>query len=263
MIDYARPYIAFVIAAGFLLFGAVFQTLLPLQFGLMLTEVLCVFGVGFAYQKLQNDRPEEYRSFRIQDQRVSTLLVIAAGGIFVGLMANVTAAITIELFPALKTVEAAYAETIEKLLRPDELYLAVAGVIAVTVFAPVCEEFLFRGTLLPAQLRNEKIVMAVIANGLLFGAFHMNPMSFVPLSIVGMFLAHITIYTRSLWPAILAHATLNLSNGVILPLIALEYVDPEVSPPLSELFYALCFVMPIGGMLWMFAIRRMKADWSG
>ena len=50
-----------------------------------------------------------------------------------------------------------YAETLKKMLRPDSLALQIAAYVSVVVFAPLCEEFLFRGFLLPLQRERERV----------------------------------------------------------------------------------------------------------
>ena len=258
MKDYFRPYIVFAMAAFLMLgLGGIFQVLLPLQLGLILTEVACVLGIAVFYRKVE-DREITWPSLRTWDQPIGTMVLIVVAAILIGLVANVTAAITVELVPSLQGREEAYAETIEALLRPPEWYWAVAGVLAVTVFAPFCEEFLFRGTLFPTQQLTEPPAMAIVANGILFGAIHFNAMALVSLTIFGIFLAHITYYSRSLWPAIVAHAAMNLANGVLLPLIALDFADPNLDPGLEELLVSFGLVTPVAGGVWIWVVRRMS-----
>jgi uncharacterized protein len=57
-----------------------------------------------------------------------------------------------------------------------------------------------------------------LLNGALFSAFHMNLLVLVPLTLLGAYLAWLTISARSVLPAILAHATMNGMSAAMVPL---------------------------------------------
>ena len=87
--------------------------------------------------------------------------------------------------------------------------VATAGLIASAVLlAPPCEEMLFRGFLLSRWTRRHGARGGVILSAALFGALHfaLAPFGAFALGIVAGVLA---LRTRSLWPGILTHATIN------------------------------------------------------
>lgn len=93
-----------------------------------------------------------------------------------------------------------------------ELYRAL--MIFVTVlFAPLAEEFIFRGILLQRWGVKWGLRSGVLISSLLFGALHVN--NPVGLTMFGLIMALLYIRTRSLWTPILAHALNNLFS--ILP----------------------------------------------
>jgi len=79
------------------------------------------------------------------------------------------------------------------------------------VFAPFLEEVVFRGMLLPALLRvTQRPWVAILISSVLFAAIHPQGIAaWFALATVGAMCAMLTLQTRSLWPAILMHATHN------------------------------------------------------
>ncbi|MEL6327631.1 MAG: type II CAAX endopeptidase family protein [Cyanobacteria bacterium J06626_23] len=76
------------------------------------------------------------------------------------------------------------------------------------IFAPVVEEFIFRGILLQRWGVKWGLRAGVIGSSLLFGLLHQqNP---VGLSMFGLVMALLYVRTRSLWMPILAHLLNNL-----------------------------------------------------
>jgi len=94
-------------------------------------------------------------------------------------------------------------------------YLISVLVIGVLV-APIVEELLFRGVVLRSLVGTMGHSPAVVLQGILFGAAHVDPMRGVGnvglvlvLSTVGMVLGGATLMLRRVWPAMIAHGILN------------------------------------------------------
>jgi membrane protease YdiL (CAAX protease family) len=90
--------------------------------------------------------------------------------------------------------------------------------------APLAEEVLYRGVMLPALLRGPSPAKANFAQAILFGAAHFVarpsnelPLA-IPLAVVGWCAGWAALRTRSLLPAVLVHATFNGLNLVFLRL---------------------------------------------
>jgi membrane protease YdiL (CAAX protease family) len=107
-------------------------------------------------------------------------------------------------------------------------YVVVILVSAV-IAAPVVEELLFRGVILPGFLGSMPAALALGLQGLLFGAVHLDPQLgagnlglVVVLSVVGVVLGVGTWLLRRLLPAIIAHA---IFNGVVMVIVLSGVLD--------------------------------------
>jgi uncharacterized protein len=94
-----------------------------------------------------------------------------------------------------------------------ELLLAF---ISVALIAPVAEETIFRGFMLPVLKKRFGIVLAILITSLLFGLIHVQLNIVVMTFVLGLLLGWIVYKTSSIWPAILFH---SLKNSVAFLLI--------------------------------------------
>jgi membrane protease YdiL (CAAX protease family) len=83
------------------------------------------------------------------------------------------------------------------------LFLTVAGL------APLFEELLFRGFLLPVLARGQQMAVALVISSLLFGAIHLQPMGLPTLSMLGFVMGLAMRHTGSLRTPMLVHACWN------------------------------------------------------
>jgi membrane protease YdiL (CAAX protease family) len=120
-------------------------------------------------------------------------------------------------------------EALRELFEPirkqlDSVPLGVK-LLALAIVPAVCEEWFFRGLLLSSLRTQIAAWKAVVATGLLFGAFHVVVRDglfferFVPTAFLGVILGAVCVRTGSLWPGMLLHA---LHNGLLLSLAAYE-----------------------------------------
>lgn len=86
------------------------------------------------------------------------------------------------------------------------------GIAVAILLAPVAEEILFRGMLMPVLSRGMGPVYAVIASSLLFACMHMFIPALVPLFLVAVAFSLAYIYTGSLTTAIVFHSIFNTVN---------------------------------------------------
>jgi membrane protease YdiL (CAAX protease family) len=87
----------------------------------------------------------------------------------------------------------------------------VFGLLTALVVPPA-EEMLFRGILYPWIKRVGFPRLALWGTSLLFGAVHFNVRSFVPLTVLALFLSLLYERTENLLAPIMTHATFNASN---------------------------------------------------
>ena len=81
--------------------------------------------------------------------------------------------------------------------------------VVIGLCAPVFEEFVFRACAYPAFRRRWGVALAIVANGLLFGAIHGQLPLLVPLTVLGIVFATLYELTGSLLPCIIAHSAQN------------------------------------------------------
>jgi membrane protease YdiL (CAAX protease family) len=115
----------------------------------------------------------------------------------------------------------------------DRSYV-VATVIAAVVAAPLVEELVFRGIVLRGFLSRIGPAPAVLAQGLLFGVAHVDPVRGVGnvglaivLSTVGIVFGTVAYLLRRLGPTIVAHA---IFNGVAMLVVLSGWLDGVDSP---------------------------------
>lgn len=107
-------------------------------------------------------------------------------------------------------------------MRDDRTYVVVILLTAV-VAAPLVEEMVFRGVVLRGFLQRMSAIPAIIAQGVLFGVVHVDPVRgadniglAIILSGVGIALGLAAFLLRRIGPTIIAHA---IFNGVVLALV--------------------------------------------
>lgn len=126
------------------------------------------------------------------------------------------------------------------MLKPVGLSGWIFSIAAIALAPAICEEILFRGLLTPVFRRAAGTAFAIVASAALFAAIHIDgvregdavttvyyrlPFAFV----LGMLLAKIRLDTGSLWPPIIAHATLNATTFVVVLMI--EQPKPVLEDP--------------------------------
>ena len=105
---------------------------------------------------------------------------------------------------------------------------ALPMVLTVSVAAPLGEELFFRGYAVPAFARSWGSVAACVATGAMFSLLHGNKIGFAGLWEIGVLLAVLRLWSGSLWPSILCHATNNAVAGAA---FLLGWEDPDIPPP--------------------------------
>ena len=100
----------------------------------------------------------------------------------------------------------------------DGLALALFFVTA-SIAAPVFEEVMFRGFLLPSLTKYMPIWGAIIVSGFLFAIAHLNISEVLPLAVLGIILGAVYTRSRNLLSSILLHSLWN--SGTLLSLFIL------------------------------------------
>lgn len=147
---------------------------------------------------------------RFRPLQATGLIVSAMTALFVS--SALVIYVTQRLFPALNLAQEQ--EIVFTAARGlPELVLAFAALV---VIAPLVEEVIFRGLLLPALSRRFGIVAASIVSSFLFAAVHWQLNVGIITFIMGLLLSWLYYRTRSLWPAIMFHSLKNLLAFILI-----------------------------------------------
>ncbi len=92
----------------------------------------------------------------------------------------------------------------------------ILALIVVAVIAPVAEELFFRGFLYAGLRKRAGVVGAMLISSVFFTALHLSIGLFIPIFVLGLFLAWLYEYTGSLYPGIFLHAA---NNGIALAIL--------------------------------------------
>jgi membrane protease YdiL (CAAX protease family) len=96
---------------------------------------------------------------------------------------------------------------------PDEAFDSVPLIILVGILsiglAPAMEETFFRGFLFGGLRGRWGVFFAALSTGFLFAVAHVDPLVFIPFTIVGMIFAWGYVYSGSLLASMIAHLLFN------------------------------------------------------
>jgi len=81
--------------------------------------------------------------------------------------------------------------------------------IAICLLAPLMEEILFRGVLLPAFTYKSKQYTGIISSAILFSLIHFSAEQAIILFIAGVCFGILRVKSHSIWPPFLAHCANN------------------------------------------------------
>lgn len=254
-----RPLLLFF--SVFLIFNIAGAIGITLSLGVYATiigsQLLVILGGAILYRRHLAHSDIDWPSHRRLGMPPWVVAVLIVTAVVLGLLGNVLAALTVEIFPSLKEAALAYQEQTQNLLLAEGLLPQILGAISIAIVAPLCEEILFRGTILIEQRRAQTMMGAVLLNGVLFSIMHVNPMAFLSLALIGAFLAHITLSSRAIWGAIIAHSALNTANGVILPRLTTQLPEQE-EPEFMQILIAFLLLAPLAAGFWWLTIRLIN-----
>jgi len=114
---------------------------------------------------------------------------------------------------------------VSKLINPEnrDLVAMAIGSIGPCITAPVFEEVLYRGFLLPALIFYFPLPVALPVSSVLFAVHHMNPGGMIPLTVLGLAWAILYAKSRNLLVTIVIHAMWN-SRVFLGSLLGLDFL---------------------------------------
>jgi uncharacterized protein len=136
---------------------------------------------------------------------------------------------------------------------------ALPALVLLAVIAPLTEEFVCRGWLMPALLDRWRPSPAIALTALIFGLMHLNPWQFFYAFYLGVWLGWVYVRTRSVWPCVAGHAVNNglawLSSLAMEP-STVDNSDLETMEPLPWPVIAFSVIAVIVAAAWL---RRVTA----
>jgi membrane protease YdiL (CAAX protease family) len=143
----------------------------------------------------------------------------------------------------------------------------VPAVLLLAVMPAVCEELFFRGWVLSAcagpRPAPRRAALAIVAQAAAFAAFHLLPERMPQTFALGLVLGWLTLTTRSILPAIVAHAVHNATPVLLVALASDAELESAVQgdgglPPGSVAVAVGC--LAVGAALVAFARRTRDPD---
>lgn len=172
-------------------------------------QVVFIFLPTLLLVRFATLNPAEYLRIKAPDMRLAGLPIVGIFSLqqilqlYLTLQDKIPLPHQVEKFiqPLKQIIEETYSLLVATKTVPELFF-----VIVVVAFIPaIAEEFLFRGLVQRSLERSIGTWRGVVWTGLIFGAYHFNPFSFVPLAILGVYLGFLTMRSGSIWMSVIAH----------------------------------------------------------
>ncbi|HRB11922.1 MAG TPA: type II CAAX endopeptidase family protein [Vicinamibacteria bacterium] len=236
--------------------GALIRTF-QLRLLLIISEIALALPALVVAALLANHIPQLFRFSPLSAG--AALRTVVLGLAFWGLSLGVFEAQYVLVKPPLEYLQ--QFQGLHETLRPHRALGWVFSIAAIAVAPAVCEEILFRGLLTPVFQRAMGSTLAIVLSAALFGAIHVDGLRDgtsvyyrVPFAfILGMLLARLRIDTGSLWPPMIAHATLNATTFLVVIFIE----EPKGTLPDPQPLAALAMLL-VGSTVAMALMKTLR-----
>ncbi len=215
-----------------------------LKWTLITAEVALAVPALLVIWFLAKEFPELVRFHRLAGP--APAMIVALGLAFWALSLGVFEAQYVLVKPPLEYLK--QFQGLHASLKPKDAFDWVFSILAIAIAPAACEEILFRGLITPVFRRAAGPLFAVLASAALFGAIHVDSMAGgtkvfyrVPFAfILGILLARLRLDTDSLWPSMIAHATLN--STTFLAVLLMEEPKDILPDPQPLMAFAMMVV---------------------
>jgi membrane protease YdiL (CAAX protease family) len=149
------------------------------------------------------------------------------------------------------------------LLSSSSIYELIFVVVIIALIPAFVEELLFRGLIQRSIEKATSPMRSAVITGIIFGAYHFNPFSFIPLAAIGIFLGLLTVRTGSIWTSVIAHFVNNfLACLAVYFHLDDDYVGLGEASSMSNEMLLITFwlfgVIFLLSVLYLFKITRSK-----
>jgi membrane protease YdiL (CAAX protease family) len=203
-------------AATLLIFGAKVrpETVQWLRLATMLGQILLILVPTILLARFQS--PNVRETLRLRSTGLIEVVLAVVGVLSLQQLLQVYMTLQDQIpiptviRPFVESIRKAIEETYKDLASSHSV-LELSYVLIVVALVPAfCEELLFRGLVQRNFERGIKGWWAIIFPGIIFGAYHFNPFSFLPLVILGVYLGFLVFRSNSILTSIVAHFANNL-----------------------------------------------------
>ncbi|KAL8158895.1 hypothetical protein V2J09_000432 [Rumex salicifolius] len=132
-------------------------------------------------------------------------------GCFVFPLVNRLSQFNLDLFHSVPSSPAILSSVEQSILARDPVAMGLYALV-VSVCAPVWEEILFRGFLLPSLTRYMPVWCSILVSSVVFALAHFNVQRMLPLILLGVVMGVVFSRSRNLLPSMLLH---SLWNGFV------------------------------------------------
>lgn len=232
-----------------LLIGSVMQTL-HFEIGMMVTQVfLILLPALWFWRRYRIDKIKFGRLYPLQVKFVPTILILAVS------MWVLNVVIASGMVTTL--IEFGY-EPIVVIEPPQTIQQYLMLVLVLSVFAGICEEVLFRGTIMPS-MESHGLVPAIVFSSMLFALFHVSFLNLISTFMLGIVMAVVVIKTGSLWGGILYHMLNNFIAATYL-YIAGRYETASEIDPQYYWFVLPLFLLALAGSYFGFSLLQRQSN---
>jgi len=198
--------------------------------GLLASELAFVLAPPLLYARRRHY--DLRRTFRLApiSAKTAALTIVATGAAFV--LVGMVMVLQQMVWP----LSQAYQQLWQDVLGKFRQFPFAITVLLVSVLPGICEEVLFRGFLLRGMRTRATTWAAIVLVGILFGAIHLDPYRFLPVTLLGVLFGYLVVRTGSIFTGMVAHATNNSIPLLILYLTQqIEHDPASLAPPVEEL----------------------------
>jgi len=203
-----------------LIFGSIAQGL-HFEIGMIITQwVIILLPALWFLRRYRVDRANFVR-FRALEWHFIPVIILLSASFWLLNMAIAAGMVT-------GLMEIGY-EPVMVLEPPQTLQHYLVYLFILSISAGICEEVMFRGTIMPA-LEEHGVVPAIVLSSLLFALFHVSFLNLFSTFMLGTVMAVVVIKTGSLWGGIFYHMLNNFYAATYLYLAGQEEAAAEIDP---------------------------------
>ncbi|CAN1178226.1 hypothetical protein LINPERHAP2_LOCUS33557 [Linum perenne] len=166
-------------------------------------------GIAILLRCLSRFRPLSSDWFRFSPK--GTWMFDVALGCLMFPLVNRLSQFNLSLLPILPATPVTLSSVEQSIAARDPVAMALYAIV-VSVCAPVWEEIVFRGFLLPSLTKYMPVWCAIVVSAVAFALAHFNLQRMLPLVFLGVVMGVVFARSRNLLPAMLLH---SLWNGFV------------------------------------------------